>query len=309
MDEKTRVQILFLRRPQLFTSMVSLHYPFTIEELRKYSNVIDWTLLSSNRNIKWDLNLINEFELKFNFYLLLINASLDWQNGIELILKDRFIKSLEDRNRYKDNKPSSQKEFDKIIDKHKGGISKLKVAYRDYLYDGNKDAICYKSPKHYDTYVSVVTDEISETSLINGIFGSELDEGEYYHSRFDRYEHYTECCNFGCHHKVKLSQQLLEICEEKLNWKQISLNSTIPFTAELLKQFFEYWDFNLLGKRIDIDWSIELIEIGINKWNRSSLDFNPVVWKILSPYIEIDWLSYLPILVEEIETLKERNNI
>ncbi len=80
MDEKTRNFILFLKRPILFSRMISLNYSFDYEMLCEYDYLINWDLISHNRNVKWSEQIIDTFLHRLNFYNLVYNPNLPWDN-------------------------------------------------------------------------------------------------------------------------------------------------------------------------------------------------------------------------------------
>jgi hypothetical protein len=90
MKEIERIIQHLLRHKEFAKGVISKSYPFTKSELRKYSDKLDWELVSANENISWTESLFNEFGSKINFEDLRENESFPWTE--EFI--DRYIKEL-----------------------------------------------------------------------------------------------------------------------------------------------------------------------------------------------------------------------
>lgn len=41
---------------------IEYYYPFTTEQLFKYSDILNWTKISLNKNIDWSYEIVNEFQ-------------------------------------------------------------------------------------------------------------------------------------------------------------------------------------------------------------------------------------------------------
>ena len=64
--------------------------------ISKYSEYMDWNILSSNPNIKWDHNLLNKYESNLNWDLLSCNPGLDLNER----LIDNYLTKWKWKGRY-----------------------------------------------------------------------------------------------------------------------------------------------------------------------------------------------------------------
>ena len=69
---------------------VTLYYPFTFDELKRYKNNINFKILSENENIKWDYYIINEFEDIWEWYYIERNLSINSRVTLGLLFPERF---------------------------------------------------------------------------------------------------------------------------------------------------------------------------------------------------------------------------
>lgn len=90
----------------------SLHYPFEVDQLEEWEEVLDWQEVSSNMEVKWTDEVIRNFKDRWNWYnLLFTNHSIqclnkelleefsdkwDWLYHIEGILEYRSSLSSTD---------------------------------------------------------------------------------------------------------------------------------------------------------------------------------------------------------------------
>ena len=90
----------------------SLHYPFEIDQLDEWEDILDWQEVSSNTQVKWTYEIIMKFKDRWNWYnLLFTNHSIqcldkelleefsdkwDWLYNVEGILEYRSSMSSTD---------------------------------------------------------------------------------------------------------------------------------------------------------------------------------------------------------------------
>ena len=90
----------------------SLHYPFEIDQLEEWEDILDWQEVSSNLKVKWTDEVIKNFKDRWNWYnLLFTNHSIkcldkdlleefsdkwDWLYNVEGILEYRSSMSSSD---------------------------------------------------------------------------------------------------------------------------------------------------------------------------------------------------------------------
>ncbi len=79
-----------LRHPDYFLELISCYYPLSQQQLRKYKNDLDWNKISSNENIHWNKNIINEFKDEFNWKSLTTNKSAFVDRSLLDIFDDKI---------------------------------------------------------------------------------------------------------------------------------------------------------------------------------------------------------------------------
>lgn len=72
MQEKIK-QIYKLQSP---VKDFSLYYPFDIDLLEEWEAILDWKSVSSNKHIKWSVELIKKFSDKWDWGMLWLNMSV-----------------------------------------------------------------------------------------------------------------------------------------------------------------------------------------------------------------------------------------
>lgn len=91
MHEKIK-QIYKLQSP---VKDFSLYYPFDIDLLEEWEAILDWKSVSSNKHIKWSVELIKKFSDKWDWFNLWINFSiLCWNAELLEKYKDKFTWDL-----------------------------------------------------------------------------------------------------------------------------------------------------------------------------------------------------------------------
>jgi len=69
--------------------LVTLYYPFSIEEIEKYEDIIDFSVLSENTNIKWDYHIIKKFEEQLYWSVLKQNIAVFERVTLGLLFPDK----------------------------------------------------------------------------------------------------------------------------------------------------------------------------------------------------------------------------
>lgn len=69
-------KIMQLYRLQSPLKDFSKYYPFDIDQLSDWVGVLDWQEVSSNRQVKWSVELIKKFKDKWEWFYLWLNESI-----------------------------------------------------------------------------------------------------------------------------------------------------------------------------------------------------------------------------------------
>ena len=78
-----KIKIKYLPR------LVTLYYPFSIKEIEKYEDIIEFSLLSENTNIKWDYHIIKKFEEQLYWGVLKQNIAVFERITLGLLFPDK----------------------------------------------------------------------------------------------------------------------------------------------------------------------------------------------------------------------------
>jgi len=90
MKEIDQIVQHLLRHKEFALNVLSSSYPFSVTELRKYADILDWFEVSANENIYWTESLFNEFESMIRVDGLRGNESFPWTEAFI----DKHIKEL-----------------------------------------------------------------------------------------------------------------------------------------------------------------------------------------------------------------------
>lgn len=144
LDMQEKIKLLY--KSQSPIKDFSLHYPFEIDQLEEWEDILDWQEVSSNLKVKWTDEVIRNFKDRWNWYnLLFTNYSIkyldkdlleefsdkwDWLYNVEGILEYRSSMSSTD-NKLSESFRSLYL-YAKSIDEELG-ISILYDAIEEYL--------------------------------------------------------------------------------------------------------------------------------------------------------------------------------
>ncbi|WP_448509996.1 hypothetical protein [Immundisolibacter sp.] len=76
--EADRIVEHLLRHKEYAMQVINYAYPFNADELRKFSDKLDWEFISMNSNIKWTEALYEEFKSMININALEYCSSFPW---------------------------------------------------------------------------------------------------------------------------------------------------------------------------------------------------------------------------------------
>ena len=89
--------------------VISREHPFSLEQLEKYADRIDWEELSCNGNVFWTIPMLEKFKSRLNWRKLINNYSLrNWD-------VEAFFRKYEDRIPVSDFKDSRL--WDELVEK------------------------------------------------------------------------------------------------------------------------------------------------------------------------------------------------
>ncbi|WP_124980747.1 hypothetical protein [Nonlabens xiamenensis] len=68
---------------------IQYYYPFSKEQLTKYSDILNWSEISANQNIKWSYELILEFKEFINWNVIHKNKTVNKKLTLGLLFPDK----------------------------------------------------------------------------------------------------------------------------------------------------------------------------------------------------------------------------
>lgn len=116
------------------------------------------------------------------------------------------------------------------------------------------------------------------------------------------------------------NEALLEKCKDRVNWKDISYNSTILWSSSMLEKFKDfidwnelsrifsennfckddlekfkkYWNWNELSANSDLSFSLEFIDQYLDKWNWSDIINNYAIESLFNENFLDKYNQYIP---------------
>ncbi len=297
-----------LRHPEMATNYICRNYPFNFEELKQYQYDVDWYHISLNHHVEWSYKLIDYFVDKLDFHckttdyfpgFFCLNHGLPW--SIELIKR---YEHLWDWNILMFNsKLYSNKEI----------YDYMKKVYREYTTDEHLKKASKKCDSlagtDFDYYENNYDLEYSFTDL--STYFSSLHQN-WAEVEADPNPDWEAICNNSA---LDWSLEKIEKYKNKINFRQLSFNIAVPWSAELLSKYMMYFirdtyrsaevkgdyefmgilsmnrhfpwnlqtitqfekiiDFNCLTCNPAVDWSIEILLKYENRWGMPHLYHNP----------------------------------
>lgn len=255
------------------SSNISL--PWSIEFIEKFKHYLDWEELSLNESLPWSLEFIAEFYDYWNWKSLSFNKKLPW--SIKLIdeYKEKWDWDYLSSNKGIPwsttilNKYDDLLNFDKLwgirksivstetffvtIFKNKKWLNDEWLQYMDGLID------------YYEEYKTQV--ELDDYDLHN--FFDFLTEDLDWNSEFLFENGIID--NYG-----DLDLSLFKIHIGR-NWQQLSRNTKLPWSFELIEKYKNNWNWYYLSMNSGIIISLEIFEkfnTSWNGWNPKTLGLN-----------------------------------
>lgn len=77
LDMQQRIQDIYIESA---IPDFSLHYPFEIDQLEEWIDILDWVKISSNKQLKWSGEILRKYQDKFNWTNIGFNISIQCWN-------------------------------------------------------------------------------------------------------------------------------------------------------------------------------------------------------------------------------------
>lgn len=240
-----------------------------IDLLEEFENKWDWKSLSQNTSLPWSIKLVSKFKNKWDWKELSKNRQMCWSNEFIITFKDKlYWKSI--------NEPQAIRYLT---------LNRLVDWNTELLNNINKEISFY--------WLSRNVENISPEILLN--YAEKWDWKEVslnYQFKFEElaiFESYIDWDNL----KIKWDINILRKYKHKLNWKEICSSNSIVWTEGLLTEFDNFIDWEILSSSSNINWRLELILCFENKikWDVLSENFNfPWDLSLLKRFRDkVDW--------------------
>jgi tetratricopeptide (TPR) repeat protein len=267
--------ILFCKRHKDFFNKISSEYfAHTEETISKAADLLDWSLLSRNENVKWSANLICRYAGKWNWNLLSSNPSIPWD--VELLRK-----------------------FQGRLNWHLIKSSPF-LQWTESIIDEFCNFMFYKDPSNFGRFKDSISSNSKlpwSISLIDKYLNKWDWDGlsgnpglPWSKELFDRYTERWNWYWISRNTGIPWTLGLIERYSDRLIFNpdenkysnygaNISDNPSLPWSIDLIQKYGSRWSWFDLSNNKKLPWDEDLIEKYKDKWN----------WEMLSRNWSIKW--------------------
>lgn len=273
-------------------------FPFTADEVRKYSPIISWCNLAVNRNVEWDVELIEEFKHELFdkdgfFPEFNDNESLPWSlefvQRFEDLIDWEMVSSVEKVVRQLDIMEYYRAELSPYID--------------EALVEDDADEARYE-PEVIEVIDSMERNLSLMTDIPERCVQTEAEIERLFEPDWLRLSQNT---------LLDWNAGLMDRYSDKWDWLCLEMNSAVPWDLELIKRYDHLlqWprpkedeDGNIttiptydLCHNWSIVWTKEMISEFLHKLNPIGMTYSPnVEWSldVLESFPNLWWYDDLP---------------
>lgn len=215
-----------VRNPEYCIDILSKEYPFSLEMLLEYADVLNWSLVSSNKNIKWDFDIMYHLYDRISWGDLSVNPVAFADVSLLPIFSDKI--HWNDNNDRFDTSISLNKGLPWTLDFIKKYESKIDF----YILSSNE------SVKWNDELID---------RYLGEWFIDDLGRNEGIHwdlRMFEKYlgEEYLNNFYVNTNPMILSDFNLVEKYKEKVVWFNVCSNPYLPWAE---KNLLEYWKEHL----------------------------------------------------------------
>lgn len=258
--------------------------------IEEYSDHFDWNLLSKNKSIPWDENLLDSFSDKLDiseWINISSNPLIKWDKRlinkywdkifVNVIISKSPIFWSEELVRYVISKHLKTETKIFWIDKF-SVISNIEWTIKMIIDFPTSSWISRvirgKRLKYNFQILKTYKDELTKDIFIHFQYSDTLIWSHYWIKIF------KELINFdilSSSTNVVWSDALIFDLKDVLNFKNLSRNHSIILNENLVCKYHEQWDFKLLSKHSNVKFSEAIIKKFENKWDFAELSFNKAI--------------------------------
>lgn len=227
------------------------------EVISKFTNFIDWKILSKNETVNWNLSRIVEYENLIDFKVLSINPKVEWTR---LLL-----------NRYKDKLDWSMLALNSavcwnsiLLNEFKDKVSFYSLTQSSSFAWSTDILMMYKDKWNSDCDYFIgkrcndclfeeefFTPEICNNNNVIFTIDFILEKLVSWENTWSEFVSKTR----GKTNPIKLNGQFFD--KNNPVWKRLSENKNLY--GELIKYFKDFWDYDILLNNKNINWNFDLI--------------------------------------------------
>jgi hypothetical protein len=274
----------------LFKLSSNSSFNFSIKFLNENENFEhNWYGISENNKIIWDIESLELYKSKIKWHYL----SKEYKFTKEMIIKfDNYIN-------FKNISNNKNVVFDyEIINRYKDRLDFYYLSWRNDILWTEKLIADFSDKWNWPNLSN--NESIEWTKELIGKFDNKLLFNFNESNPDSIYGSYFGASVYGLSSNKNTiwSNDLIKDYFEKWNWKELSKNENLPWTLELIEKYNDKWDWNNLSSNKNLPWSLEFFEKNIERWKWSHLSENEnLQWSIefIEKYKENwDWcrLSY-----------------
>lgn len=306
----------FLKYPDYFLKNIAMHYPFDVPTLLKSADILDWSSISCNTQIKWNASLIEKCKSRIDWNMFSSNPSafqdihlldkysnyLDWKGDVQyrwgavvwnsgLPWGTPFIDKYKSRFSFKTLAASECIPWDwNLIKRYK------------HLWDFELLAMnptIQWDAKHFEQYYDKSIFDIDAVACNPGMLCD-----------FELIMLYAvNVCWYSISANSKLfciDDDLLDLWDDCLEWSGIARNEALAqHYPDFLNRFMHRWmkepeaSFEGLSANPALKWTPQLIEEYVDVWDWEALSLNEgIPWSktLINRYKDkISWGALTPI--------------
>nr|WP_314899161.1 hypothetical protein [uncultured Deefgea sp.] len=246
--EQQEIMQFFRDFPELFYYCVQRHYPLTEEQVTRYPDFWDWSLLSKNRDLMRSYDLVEQHAGKLNLGWLSWNGLLPWSGD----LIERYAGQWDWRAlSWNGELPWS----DDLIERY--------VCQWDWRALSRNGALPW-------------SDDLIERYVCQWDWRA-LSGNEALPWSVDLLGRYVDRWDWGYLSRntaLPWSSDLVECYALRWNWEELSFNHALPWSIEMIEHFSAQWDWENLSLNHSLLWSCELLERFADQWDWITISFN-----------------------------------
>jgi hypothetical protein len=221
-NEFQKKRKFLLQNENYFLNSAALWHSFTLQQLRKYQTILPWNFIVNNTDIKWNIAIVDEFRDEI---FTDSDSCFEFSFNDSLPWSTKFIKRYENLWNWES------------LAQNNSVIGKQEIT--DYFYD--------KFQPYYESYKDAWFDTRKRLAGFGRTFAEQVEDN----------------LNMGFFrtNKELQFQYLYEIENARsINWRILSSNSLLPWSAELIEKYIDKWHWSELSKNVSIRWDLELMK-------------------------------------------------